>query len=134
VADRAVTAYVERWGVSWVRAEVEGAGVVWLRMGALAGNAVDLATIDCGETCVLGPLGAAPTPVYVAPAALAPVYVAPAPPQPVVATLEAPAVELSEAPPAPTVDRSLIPTARPNEPTPCPVVMTQCSAPLVVVP
>jgi hypothetical protein len=132
VAGRAVLAYRERIGVSWVRAEVEGSGDVWLRMGALAGNAVDLGVIPCGTTCVPGPMTeptatAAP---YVAPA---PAYVAPEPER-VVATLEAPAVELSEAPPAPTTDRALIPTARPNEPTPCPIVMTQCQAPLVVVP
>jgi hypothetical protein len=66
VGGRVVWLYVERWDVSWVRAQVEGAGLVWLPMGALAGNAIDLAAIPCGERCQPGPM-TQPTAVWVPP-------------------------------------------------------------------
>jgi hypothetical protein len=98
VGGRAVLAYTERWDVSWVRAEVEGAGVVWVRMEALAGNAVDLTAIPCGTRCLPPPPPAPTARPAVAPA---PVSVAPV------------------APAAPVVKATVAPT-------PCPIVMVRC--------
>jgi hypothetical protein len=118
VPGRAVRAIVERWGVEWLRAEIDGAGLVWVRTAALAGNAVDLAVIPCRGTC-LSPTAPAPV-VQAAPAApAAPIYV-------IEPTAEgAQAVILGTAP-------SLLP---PPTPTPCPapLVGTGCR-PLVVAP
>lgn len=94
-------------GAMWVRGEVAGAGLVWLPLGAFAGQAVALADLPCRGAC--SPPTATPRP-YVAPA---PVYVPP-PPVHVVATLEAPAAEILVVEgPAPTIDISKIPTPRP---------------------
>jgi hypothetical protein len=125
VGGRAVLAYIERQDVRWMRVELgEGTGAVWVAMGALAGNAVDLSVIPCGTTCVAGPM-TQPTAVYVAPVAPAPVYVAPTERPVVVATLTAPAAEVQVI--SPTDGPAPLP------PTPCPIVMTQCQAPLVEV-
>ena len=107
VGGREVIAYLEREGVDWLRAEVADAGAVWLRMGALAGNAVDLTSIPCRGACT------SPT------ATAAPVYVAPAPPPPVYVVEPAP----PGAVPLTSQDR---PTSEPPPPaaTNCPVVLT----------
>ena len=108
VGGRGVLSYAERQGVEWMRAEVEGAGLVWLRMGALAGNAVDLAVIPCRGTCVSPSATAAP--VYVAPAAA---------PPPVYVVEPAPA----DAVPLTSQDRPTEGVAPPAA-TNCPVVLT----------
>lgn len=94
-------------GAMWVRASVEGAGLVWLPLGALSGQAVELAGLPCRGTCV------SPS------ATAAPVYVAPAP---------APAHVVEAAPPdAIPVESHDRPTpALPPGPAPttCPIVMT----------
>jgi hypothetical protein len=106
-------------GAMWVRADVDGAGLVWLPLGAFTGQAVTLADLPCRGACSPPTATAVP---YVAPTA---VYVAPTERPVVVATLTAPAAEV----------QVVVATdgPAPLPPTPCPIVMTQCQAPLVEV-
>ena len=97
-------------GAMWVRAAVADAGLVWLPLGSVAGQAVALVGLPCRGAC------SAPT------ATAAPVYVAPAPaapPPPVYVVEPAPA----DAVPLTSVER---PTSEPPPPaaTNCPVVLT----------
>lgn len=103
-----------------VQVAIGGEPGPWVEADAAGIDAALLAVLpDAGGPCA--PPTATPRP-YVAPA---PVY-APPPPQPVVATLEAPAGEV----------QVIEPTSGPPPlpPTPCPVVLTTCQAPLVVAP
>jgi hypothetical protein len=100
-----VLEYVSARGAMWVRSEVAGAGMVWLPLGAFAGQAVSLADLPCRGAC--SPPTPTPVPPTPVPPTPAPVYIvepAPADAQPLTVIQDA----------QPTDDLGAIPTARPN--------------------